>query len=351
MSNPEEPLFKDALFRNRRKKGAYRLVAAPTPPLEAPVADTHAHLDMLKDVPLVLARCALNKLDFICSIVDPHEDEGRAYQFADRWRQEAESILPEIIQGTQEVLGSEGAPFDFEVSSPRIPHIRVACGCHPHNAKYYDEALETILLERLHDPRTCAVGEVGLDYHYDFSPREQQREVFRRQIQIAHSSGLPLILHLREAHEDALKIMDEEGFPQAGVLLHCFNLDYETLKPWLERDCFAAFGGPLTFKKSDETREAAAKVTLSRLLTETDAPYMTPEPMRGMVCGPEHAIFTAEKLAEVYGCEPGEERRAFLEAIHRNAQGLLDREPTAWQVDSGESERQIPFANRDNETR
>lgn len=204
-------------------------------------------------------------------------------------------------------------------------------GCHPHNAKHYDDALELKLRELLVDPRVSAVGEIGLDYHYDFSPREDQRTAFRRQIRVAKEAGLPLVLHVREAHDDAFAILQDEGFPEAGTLLHCFNLDWAELERWVDAGCYVAFGGPLTFKKADEVRDAAARVPQDRLLTETDAPYMTPEPLRGAVCGPEHVVFTAEKLCEVHGLSRGEEREAFLNALMANARGLLDREPTPWQ--------------------
>ncbi|BAK43751.1 TatD family hydrolase [Eggerthella sp. YY7918] len=212
-----------------------------------------------------------------------------------------------------------------------MPRVRIIVGCHPHNAKYYDKSLEVELRERLADPRVSALGEIGLDYHYDFSPRDVQREVFRRQVRIAHECGLPVVLHVREAHDDALALMREEGWPEAGTLLHCFNLDGEVLKPWVEAGCYVAFGGPLTFKNADEVREAAKQVPLDRLLTETDAPYMTPEPMRGMTCGPEHVIFTAARLAEVRGCAPGDERKQLLDQLMENARALLDRPATSWQ--------------------
>ncbi len=215
-----------------------------------------------------------------------------------------------------------------------MPRVRIATGCHPHNAKHYDDALEATLRERAADPRTCAIGEVGLDFHYDFSPRDDQRMAFRRQVRVAKECGLPVILHVREAHDEAFSIMQDEGFPETGTLLHCFNLDWETLAPWVEAGCYVAFGGPLTFKKSDEVREAAARVPLERLVTETDAPYMTPEPMRGMVCGPDHVIFTAACMAETWGCEPGPAREAFLRQLSDNARCLLDREPTAWQKEA-----------------
>lgn len=212
-----------------------------------------------------------------------------------------------------------------------MPRVRIATGCHPHNAKHYDDALEAVLRERLADPRTAAVGEIGLDSHYDFSPRDDQRSAFRRQLRVAKECGLPVILHVREAHDEALAIMRDEGFPEAGTLLHCFNLDWAELERWVEAGCHVAFGGPVTFKHADEVRDAAAHVPEELLLTETDSPYMTPEPLRGATCGPEHVVFTTEKLCEVRDLAFGEERETFLRKLLANAYELLDREPTQWQ--------------------
>lgn len=310
-------------FLQRRKKGKFREVEAPSVvSLGAPIADTHAHLQMLQNPAARLARCALYGVRFVCAMTDPVEDTDRTYTMIEQWQDEARSLLKHA---------------GLEAYVERIPEIRIAIGCHPHNAKYYDEALEENLIRRLHDPRTCALGEVGLDYHYDLSPREVQRKVFRRQIRIAKEAGLPLILHMREAHDEGFAILFEEGVfdgdsPTPDVLLHCFNLDAQALKPWADAGCYIAYGGPLTFKKADEVREGSLRVSLKRLLTETDSPYMTPEPMRGMECGPEHTIFTANKMLEVRGCTTNEEKKALLEQMYVNARNLLDRKPTTWQL-------------------
>ena len=202
---------------------------------------------------------------------------------------------------------------------PRVPRIRIATGCHPHNAKHYDDALEAALRERLHDGRVSAVGEIGLDYHYDLSPRDDQREAFRRQIRLAKEAGLPVVLHLREAHDDGFAILSEEGFPPAGTLLHCFNLDAAELARWAEAGCYIAFGGPLTFKKADYVREAATLVPADRLLTETDAPYMAPVPYRGKRCDSSMIAKTAERIAEIRQM-PVEE---LLKATQQNASRLF----------------------------
>ena len=240
-----EPLFRDALFRQKRKHGKFREVDAPR--LEAPVADTHAHLQLLPDPALALARCAAHR----GGVRVHHRGRVRGrrghVRAPDAWRAKAAALAP-----------GSGAPC--ESRRPRGAARAHRHGCHPHNAKHYDDALEARLRERLADPRVCAVGEVGLDYHYDFSPRDAQRDAFRRQVRVAKEAGLPVILHVREAHDEAFSLMQEEGFPEAGTLLHCYNLDWATLEPWLEAGCHVAFGGPLTFKKADEVRDAAARV-------------------------------------------------------------------------------------------
>ena len=181
------------------------------------------------------------------------------------------------------------------------------------------------------------MGEIGLDYHYDLSPREDQRRAFRRQIRLAHTTGLPAALHVREAHDEAFAILREEGFPEPGTLLHCFDLDWETLEPWVDRGCFVALGGALTFKRCQDTRDAVARTPRNLLLTETDSPYMTPEPMRGMPCGPAHTVFTAACMAEVLGCETEKARNEMLAQIAQNARALLDRPPTAWQIEHAQT--------------
>ncbi len=326
----EEGAFSVSFFQ-KRKHHKYREVAAPV--LEGPVADTHAHLQMLKNPAAELAKCAYHGVQFVCAMCDPADGVGgdgageRALPAGHDGSQPTFERLEEWAAGAAAELQAAGLG---EYAS-RIPELRIAVGVHPHNARLWDMRMERLMLRRLADPRVCALGEVGLDYHYDLSPRAAQRGVFRRQIQLAKLAGLPLILHMREAHEEGLAILEEEGFPEGGVLLHCFNLDEQALEPWAQHGCFIAYGGPITFKKADEVRAAAVKVPRGRLLTETDSPYMTPEPMRGVDCGPAHVVFTAQKLQEVLGCETAQQREELLGQMYANALGLLNRQPTEWQ--------------------
>jgi TatD DNase family protein len=178
-----------------------------------------------------------------------------------------------------------------------------------------------------------ALGEVGLDYHYDLSPREEQRVVFRRQIELVHELGLSLVLHLRggedpqadNAHAEAFAILQEMDALGPSTLLHCCTLPPDEIRPWIEADCSIAFGGAVTFKNADAAREGVRLVPNNRLLFETDAPYMAPEPMRGAACTPAHVIFTAAALAEIRGVVPGEDRKAFLEQVHSNTLSFYGR--------------------------
>ena len=353
MPNNDEPVFRDAIFRAKRKRGAWLPVDAVRP--GTAVADTHAHLQMLADPALSLARCAVHGVRFVADVCDVCEDGGAddaaVFEGLQEWIDRVPSVLAEPgfcasgagadagagengadaddiraasdVEAVGDVRATRGVEAAGEV--PGAPRVRIIVGCHPHNAKDFTPAAQERLRARLGDSRVCAIGEIGLDYHYDFSPRPVQQEVFRWQIRLAHELDMPISLHLREAHDDALRILCEEGFPRAGTLLHCFNLGPAELAPFLEHDCYIAFGGPITFRKADEVREAAKLVPLNRLLTETDAPYMTPEPMRGTNCGPEHVIFTAMKLAEVRGCASDAECHAFLDVLFHNAQTLLNR--------------------------
>lgn len=333
-----EPTFNDALFYQKRKHGKYRVVAAPS--IGAAIADTHAHIQMLPNPALALAKALVWGVDFVCDICDVCEDAETAFENLSTYQADAIPLAHDLVAST--LLLPDDDPVVAATKDQireRVSHegwddgvrIRIAVGCHPHNAKDFDGEALSRLRTLLSDPRVCAIGEIGLDYHYDFSPRPVQVEVFRTQIRMAHELGLPISLHIREAHDEALRILTEEGFPTSGVLLHCFNLDPQTLEPWLEHDCFVAFGGPLTFKPSDYVRASARLVPKDRLLTETDAPYMAPEPMRGVVCGPQHTVYTADVLARTLGYEASDARAELFGQLMDNAKGLLDRGPLDWQ--------------------
>jgi TatD DNase family protein len=197
------------------------------------------------------------------------------------------------------------------------PELVTAVGCHPHDARHFGVDGERRLEELAGHPRSVAIGEVGLDYHYNLSPPEIQREVFRRQIRVANELGLPVIIHHREAEQDLVDILDEEGVPQSGGVFHSFAAGRELASAGLERGFLISFSGILTFKNAESLREAARHVPLDKLLVETDCPYLAPVPYRGKRNEPAFVVETARKLAEVKGVSLEEIERATDGNFHR----------------------------------
>ena len=182
-----------------------------------------------------------------------------------------------------------------------------AFGIHPHDAKAYGPELEARLIAALGHPKALAWGEIGLDYHYDSSPREVQREVFARQIRQGVALGKPLIIHTREAEADTLEILEREAPVDWKIHVHCF-----TSSPAMAERLLAAFPnlclgltGIVTFKNAQELQEVAKATPLDRLLLETDGPYLAPIPHRGKPAHPGHIPFIAAKIAELKGVELG----------------------------------------------
>ena len=199
----------------------------------------------------------------------------------------------------------------------KYDYIYAAAGVHPHEADSWNELSEERLRAQLKHPKAVAIGEIGLDYHYDFSPREVQCEVLRRQLRLAKELDLPVIIHDREAHGDMYAILREFS-PLRGVV-HCFSGSVELADETIRYGMHIGLGGAVTFKNARVPLEVAAHIPLERLLVETDAPYMTPVPHRGERCDSSMIAYTAEKLAEVRGISPEE----LLDAASRNAQQLF----------------------------
>ena len=178
--------------------------------------------------------------------------------------------------------------------------IYAAVGSHPDDAGNVTEELVERYrqLARSH-PKVRAIGEIGLDYHYEDNPRSVQQRAFRMQMELARELELPVIIHDREAHEDSLKIIDE--FPQVKGVFHCFSGSAEMVRELMRRDWYVGFTGVLTFKNARRAVEAAAAARADRIVIETDCPYMAPEPFRGRRNDPGKVFRMAEKLAEIRG--------------------------------------------------
>ena len=183
----------------------------------------------------------------------------------------------------------------------RHADIYAAIGVHPHDAKLFDEsAAERMLALFEQSEHLIAWGEIGLDYYYDHSPRETQREVFARQLRLAREAALPVIIHSREADEDTIEILRVAGMgATSGGMMHCFGGSVRMAEQALELGFFISFAGNVTFKKAENLREAARRVPLNRLLVETDCPYLTPVPFRGRRNEPARVVDVASALAEL----------------------------------------------------
>lgn len=175
-------------------------------------------------------------------------------------------------------------------------YIYAACGIHPHEAESCQQGYLPVLKKLCSEQKCVAVGEIGLDYHYDFSPRDKQKQVFEQQIVLAKELDLPVIVHDREAHEDTLELL--KRYKPKGVV-HCFSGSVEMAKEIVKLGMYIGLGGAVTFKNARKPLEVAAYVPSDRLLIETDCPYMTPVPHRGKRCDSSYIPFTAEVIASV----------------------------------------------------
>jgi len=183
-------------------------------------------------------------------------------------------------------------------------NIRVSLGIHPHDAKTWDSNTEQSLCDLFQRPYALFVGETGLDWHYDLSPRDQQEMVFRAHIRLAKKLNKPLMIHTRSAPDATLRILQEEGASQVGGIIHCFTEDLTFAKRAVELGFYISFSGILTFPKKNEVIKAVAIwVPEDRILVETDAPFLAPIPYRGKHNEPAFVTHTAKCLAELRGCD------------------------------------------------
>jgi TatD DNase family protein len=191
------------------------------------------------------------------------------------------------------------------VVAERFPNVYCTAGIHPHEAKDSPEGVTEELLRLASHPKVVGFGETGLDFYYEHSPRADQERSFRAHIAAARRSGLPLVVHARDADQDTLRVLRDEHRqgPFAG-LMHCFSSGRELAEGALGIGLYISFSGIVTFKKADDVRAVARAVPLERLLVETDAPYLAPHPHRGKRNEPAYTALTAAKLAEDRGLAP-----------------------------------------------
>ena len=238
-----------------------------------------------------------------------------------RFDKDRRTLYQQIRDAGLAVVMDVGSDLATSLDAARAAEENDFCyavvGCHPHEAKDFDE--EQLLLVRglTKKPKVKAVGEIGLDYHYDFSDRESQRFWFARQVRMAVELGMPIVIHDREAHEDVLGILRENGafsperktgFPlrpdgtqDARVLLHCYSGSAQMAEQYVKLGATISIAGPVTYSNARRAREVVEAVDLLHLLVETDAPYLAPEPFRGRTNIPPYVEHTARKIAEIKG--------------------------------------------------
>ena len=235
----------------------------------------------------------LELFDSHCHLDDPRFDEDREALIA---------ALPSrgvrfVVNCASDIPSSRASVALAAAHAP----VYAAVGIHPHEADSADEAAFAALDQLRAQPKVVAVGEIGLDYHYDLSPRPVQRVVFARQIELAAAWGLPFVVHDREAHGDVMDVLHAHKRSLGPFALHCYTGSYEMARQLLDLGAVIAFGGSLTFKNADRLREVAQRLPMDRLLIETDSPYLAPTPFRGKRNQPALVTQVAETLGGLHG--------------------------------------------------
>jgi TatD DNase family protein len=251
------------------------------------LVDAHAHLDAYADRDEVIARARAAGLVHVVLV--------------GQWR---------------EGVGMAGALDAVGLARQDRSFFSATAGVHPHDAARASEADFAELRRICGDPDVVAVGEAGLDFHYDHSPRDVQKGAFVRQIRLAKELGKPLVVHTREADADTAEILGRELGPEGGVI-HCFTSDWTAAERYLALGMYLSFSGVLTFRNAEEVRDAAARAPLDRILVETDCPFLAPVPHRGKRNEPAYVALTAQALASLRGLPVGEIQRATTDNARR----------------------------------
>lgn len=263
----------------------------PIPVFDAPIIETHCHLDYLKqdDPAGIVARAQSVGVEALITIAVSPDNLAAVRQIVSEI---------EVVHGTQ--------------------------GIHPHDARLFDEAVDEEICAHIGDPKIVAVGEIGLDYHYDNSPRDVQRAVFSRQLEIASEAGLPVVIHSRDADEDTIAILDEHvgAMARKGVI-HSFTSGPGLAEYCLDAGFCLGFNGIITFNAAENVRDIVRMTPLDQLLLETDSPFLTPVPYRGRENAPFYIPFVAQKVAELLDTPVNE----LIRQTTDNARRVFDLEP------------------------
>jgi TatD DNase family protein len=254
-------------------------------------------------------------------LIDSHahldfDDYGSELSEVTARAREAGIVHVVLVGQFREQGGIAAAGEALKLARTDAEFFSATAGIHPHDAAHATDA-DLAALERIcGEPDVVAVGECGLDYHYDRSPRDVQQERFAAQIRLARKLRKPVVVHTREADEDTAAILEREMGPDGGVV-HCFTGDWTAAQRYLALGLHISLSGVLTFKSADALRDAAARIPMERLLVETDSPYLAPVPYRGRRNEPAYAVRTAAALAVVRGASLAQIERATTENARR----------------------------------
>jgi TatD DNase family protein len=254
------------------------------------------------------------------NLIDSHThlDDGK-------FDEDREAVIERALEANvtgMMAIGTGGGPPDLEAAvrlADKYAFIQATVGVHPHDAVKAESGTLDRVRELCDHPKVVALGEIGLDYYYDFSPREKQQAVFEEQLRIASDARLPVVIHTRDAWEDTIRIL-EEHWEQTGIggIMHCFSGGPDEARLVVDMGFHVSFAGIVTFPKALAVQEAAKVVPSSRLLVETDCPYLAPVPKRGKRNEPAFTAHTAAKLAELRG----ETTETIAEITSANFRGL-----------------------------
>ena len=298
----------------------------------APLADTHGHLTSFRahDPAMALVRAALAGVRLLVVPVDPVSDIPRKWESVGAFTSwlEGQIDLARVCLLEAREMGLVPPTFEGYDVPELLDNVRIVAGVHPYGSAEVDDAAIERLRELLATPRAVGVGEFGLDYGpYNKVAPDVQEAAFRRQLRVAHELDLPVELHIRDAavdvranaHRLAAQVLREEGVPGSGCDLHCFTSDLKVMEDFTRLGCHVAFGGAITFTRSDDIREAATYCPERYLLTETDSPYMAPVPLRGEECEPAMVAFTAACIADAREAAGRSGRQSTYDALWKNA--------------------------------
>ena len=232
--------------------------------------------------------------------------DSHAHLNDERFDEDREELINSLKAKGVDLVLNPGACIETSKSSVDLANkydfIYAAVGVHPHDVgEMTEEDIETLRKLALENEKVKAIGEIGLDYYYDNSPREIQKKWFKRQIELSNELKLPIIIHDRDAHGDTFEIIKNTKSPEIGCVLHCYSGNVELAKEYVKMGCYISIPGTVTFKNNKKTREVAKEIPLEYLLIETDSPYMAPEPHRGKRNDPSLVQFVADKIAQEKG--------------------------------------------------